>query len=261
MHDKVKNIAVITGASSGLGREFVKLLADDAGIVEIWSVARGKEKLEMLHKEYGGRIRTFALDMSEKKNIELLADNMMQESVNVKVLVNSAGFAKFGSYSEQNISESLSMIDLNISGVTAMCLACIPMMSKGSMIINIASQASFQPLPYMNIYSATKAFVRNYSRALNVELKEKGISVTAVCPGWMDTAFFERAETGAAKAPNRFVNITAPYKVAEKALSDAKKGKDISVYGTYTKFAHAAAKLLPQKVMMKMWMYQQRIKN
>ena len=124
-------------------------------------------------------------------------------------------------------------------------------------MLNTASQAAFQPLPFQNLYSSTKAFVRNYSRALNVELKVKGITVTAVCPGWMDTALFDRAKIGAERATRRFVGMVTPDKVAQKALTDAKKGRDISVYSLYVKTAHLVAKLLPQRMMMKIWLKQQ----
>lgn len=151
------------------------------------------------------------------------------------------------------------MIDLNVSGVVAMGLVCIPYMKRGSHILNVASQASFQPLPYMNLYAATKAFVRNYSRALNVELRTKGIRVTAICPGWMKTNLFVRANIGAKKTIKNFTGITSPDKVAKKALWDAHRGKDISTYGVIVKFGHLFGKLLPQKMMMKMWLRQQKL--
>lgn len=155
------------------------------------------------------------------------------------------------------MDESINMIDLNVSGLVAMGLICIPHMKRGSHIINIASQASFQPLPYLNIYSATKAFVRNYTRALNVELKDKGIVATAVCPGWMKTGLFDRALIGAKKAPKNFKGMVTPDLVAKKAMMDADKGKDLSVYSLYVKTGHLVAKILPQKAMMKVWGIQQ----
>ena len=133
-------------------------------------------------------------------------------------------------------------------------------MDRDSHIINIASQASFFPLPYQNIYSSTKAFVRHYTRALNVELKERGITATAVCPGWMKTGLFDRGIIGAKKGTNRFSGMVTPDVVAKKALNDAMRGKDISVYGLYVKSTHLLSKLLPQRMMMKVWLGQQKIK-
>lgn len=185
----------------------------------------------------------------------------LKNNAEVKYLVNNAGFAKFCSYDDISIDESLNMIDLNISALVALGLTCIPYMQNGSYIINIASQASFFPLPYQNIYSSTKAFVRNYTRALNVELKEKGIHAVAVCPGWMKTGLFERGVIGAKKGTNNFFGMVTPDVVAAKALKDAERGKDISVYGLYVKSTHLLSKLMPQRMMMKVWLGQQKIKK
>lgn len=254
-----KSIAIITGASSGFGKEFVRLLAKEHTIDEIWAVARDKKKLQRLNSEFKKRLKTFSVDLSDRQELERFAALIQDADVTIRYLVNNAGYGKFGSYKNLSIDESVNMIDLNISAVVQMGLVCIPYMKKGSHIINVASQASFQPLPYLNIYSATKAFVRNYSRALHVELREQGITVTAVCPGWMRTAFFDRAEIGAAKSVKKFVGMTTPDKVAARALADARKGKDISVYGVFVRCAHLAAKFLPQRVMMEFWLRQQKI--
>lgn len=254
-----KQIAVVTGANGGLGKEFVKLLANKPDIDEIWGIARNQEKLDALAEEFGSKIRTFSMDLSDRKNVTVLTDELTNE-ITVKYLVNNAGFAKFCSYDDISIYESLNMIDLNISAVVAVGLVCIPHMKAGSHIINIASQASFFPLPYQNIYSSTKAFVRNYTRALNVELKEAGISATAVCPGWMDTGLFARGVIGAEKGTKNFSGMVKPDVVAAKALKDAEKCRDISVYGLYVKFTHLLSKLMPQKLMMKVWLGQQGIR-
>lgn len=254
-----KKIAIITGASSGLGREFVKILIKDNNIDEIWAIARTKAKLDILKKNYGRKIKVFSMDLSNTKEIINFSSILENIKPNILYLINNAGYAKFCSYKELNIIDSINMIDLNISSVVAMGLVSIPYMEKGSHLINIASQASFQPLPYQNIYSSTKAFVRNYSRALNVELNEQKISVTVVCPGWMKTNLFNRAKIGAKKEVNNFIGMISPHKVALKAIQDAKKRKDISVCGLYVKFSHLASKLFPQRLMMKLWLYQQKL--
>lgn len=256
----IKNIAIVTGASGGLGREFVKLLVSDNNIDEIWVIARNEEKLQRLVNEYGNKVKTYSMDLSDIKRIKEFQKVISDAGVNIACLINNAGFAKFCSYGDITIDESVNMIDLNISGVIAMGLVCIPFMDRGSHIINIASQASFQPLPYQNIYSSTKSFIRNYTRALNVELKEKGIIATAVCPGWIKTGLFDRGIINARKATTHFVGMVTPDVVVKKAIRDAYKGKDISVYGLYVKMCHLIAKILPQKAMMKIWLMQQRIK-
>lgn len=254
-----KNIAVITGASSGIGKEFAKLLCEKNNIDEIWAISRNKDKLEALENELGEKVRIFSVDLSDNEKLSVLEKALNEEQPRISYLINSAGYARFCSYSDLNITDSLNMINLNVGGVVAMGLMCIPYMDKGSKILNIASQSAFQPLPYLNIYSATKAFVRNYSRALNVELKERGIGVTAVCPGWMKTDLINNAKIGAEKTTNNFFGIVAPDKVARKALRDTERGKDISVYSIYVKTAHLIAKILPQKIMMKLWLWQQRM--
>lgn len=251
------NIAIVTGASSGFGKEFVKLFYSRRDIDEIWALARNKEKLQALKKEFRGKVKAFSIDLSNLSAIEKFGKELEKSDVNIKYLVNSAGFDKFGSYKDLSLEESVNMIDLNVSGVIAMGLVCLPYMKRGSHILNIASQASFQPLPYMNLYAATKAFLRNYSRALNVELHGKGVKVTAVCPGWMKTNLFARANIGAKKTIKNFAGITSPDKVARKALHDADKGKDISIYGIMVKCGHLFGKVLPQKTMMKIWLIQQ----
>lgn len=255
-----KSIAIVTGANGGLGKEFVKLLLKE-DVQEIWAIARNSEKLQALSNEFGEKIRTFSMDLSDRNNFEKIKNELSNQDVSIKYLVNNAGFAKFCSYNDISVEESLNMIDLNINAVVALGLICIPYMEKDSHIINIASQASFFPLPYQNIYSSTKAFVRNYTRALNVELKASGIKAIAVCPGWMKTDLFDRAVIGADKGTNNFFGgIVEPSVVAKKAMKDAKKGKDISVYGLYVKSTHLLSKIMPQKMMMKVWLSQQKIK-
>ena len=251
----MKNIAIITGASSGFGKEFVKLLIKDETLDEIHVLARREERLEELKNEYGEKIKPYVIDLSVREQIKQFGEYI--KGNNIKILINNAGFAKFCSYDDISIDESLNMIDLNVSGLVAMGLVCIPYMDKGAHIINIASQAAFQPVPYQNIYSATKSFVKNYSQALNVELKEKGITVTAVCPGWMKTELYDRACIGAKKASRNFMCMASPDAVAKKALKDAYKGKDISIYGIFVNFCHILAKFLPEKIIMKLWLLEQ----
>ena len=255
-----KNIVIVTGASSGLGKEFIRLLNNDVNIDEIYALARNKDRLENLIKEFGEKIKTYIIDLSNIEEIKNFGSYLEELGVNVKILINSAGFAKFCSYDDISIEESVNMIDLNISGLVSMGLVCIPYMGKDSHIINIASQAAFQPVPYMNIYSATKSFVKNYSQALNIELKKRGITVTVACPGWMKTNLFERGNIGAEKSPKYFYGITNPDIVAKKVLKDAYKRKDISIYGSFVNICVFFAKYLPEKIIMKIWLFMQRIK-
>ena len=151
------------------------------------------------------------------------------------------------------------MIDLNCKAVVSACATALPFMSDGSKIINVASCAAFQPIPYINVYAATKAFVLSYSRALNVELKYRKISVTAVCPYWVKTEFFDRAINSEEKTV--VINYEVMYdavKVVKKAIRDAYKNKDMSVYGKINNFQKLGAKILPHKTVMKIWMRRQK---
>ncbi len=251
----IKNIAIITGASSGLGREFVKLISKSKNIDEIWALSRNKKKLSRLKIQFGKKIKIFPIDLSDINAINKFSQNL--SNVNIKILINNAGYAKFCSYNDISIYESANMINLNCSAVVAMCVICIPHMKNKSHIINISSQAAFQPLPYQNIYSSTKAFVKNYSIALNKELKEKGIVSTAVCPGWIKTNLYIRAKIGAKKATNKFAGIVSPNKVAKKALKDAFKNKDISVYGIHVKTEILLSKIMPHNFVIWAWLKQQ----
>jgi len=254
----MKKTAIVTGASSGLGIEFVKILTEKNEVDEIWIIARNADALQKLVKNYGSKLKPIPMDLTDRNNIGIIADKINNDNANIIYLINNAGFGRFGSYDDISTNEALNMIDLNAGCVVALCQTCIPHMSSGGHIINIASQASFQPLPYLNVYAATKAFVRNYSRALNVELKDKNISATAVCPGWMRTAFIDRCKTGAKKSVWNFTKMASPDVVARKAIRDAECGKDMSVYSAYVKLLHIAAKILPQRMAMRIWLRQQK---
>lgn len=256
----MKSIAIVTGAGGGFGKELVKLIQNEDGVDEIWSIARKRETLEALAEELGEKIRPIPMDLSERASFKALEELLRTEEVTVKYLVNNAGFAKFGSYADVPPEVALNMIDLNVGAVVALSQMAIPYMSKGSRILNISSQASFFPLPYMNTYASTKAFVTHYTRALNVELREKGITATTVCPGWMSTDLFGRAEVGAKKGVSNFFGITTPDVVAARAMRDAKRGRSVSTYGLYVKSTHLLSKLLPRSLTMKIWLRQQKIK-
>ena len=152
------------------------------------------------------------------------------------------------------------MMDLNCGAVLAMCQHSIPYMEKGAKIINIASVAAMQPIPYINVYGATKAFVLSFSRALNRELKKDGISVMAVCPFWTKTDFFERAvDEEKEKIVKKYIAMYTPQQIVNRAWQDLKKGKDVSMYGFKARGQALLVKLLPHKIVMSVWMKQQEL--
>jgi Short-chain dehydrogenases of various substrate specificities len=244
-----KRIAIITGASGGIGKEFTKLMLQEE-LDEIWAIARKQERLADLKKELGDRIVTVSKDLSKREELFSIKEMLEDQKPIVVYLVNNAGIAKMGSYEDFNAEEIADTISINCSALAVLCTVCIPYMRKGSRILNISSASSFQPLPYLNLYAAAKAFERTYSRALNIELKGTGITATAVCPSWVDTNLLMKECNG---KKIKFPGLVSPDRVALTALKDAKRGKDISVCTLYVKFVHVFVKLLPQKITMDTW--------
>lgn len=247
----MKKIAIVTGASGGIGQEFVRELARES-LDEIWAVGRNRQRLLALKDSYGENIIPITMDLTKSEDLHSFHDLLEKEAPSVLWLVNNAGMARMAPSTDFSFSETEQTIDLNCKAPAVLVHFCIPFMKKGAKILNISSASAFQPVPYLNLYAATKAFARSYSRALNVELKPYGITVTAVCPGWVDTELLAREING---EKVRFPGIVSPEKVVGKALKDAREGRDMSVCSLYVKCQHLNVKLLPQKLTMKLWLY------
>lgn len=246
----MKKIALVTGATGGLGREFVKQILNEE-IDEVWAIARNEQKLSDLRKEHGEKVLPMPVDLSDIQGIEQISDRLKEEKPKVTYLINNAGLAKMGKYNDFSIGEIDKTINVNCKAPVMLAHICIPYMDKGSRILNISSASAFQPNPYINLYAASKAFERSYSRALNVELKGTGITCTAVCPGWIDTELLQKEING---KKVRFPGLVTPDRVAGQAMKDAKRGRDMSVCSLYVKCQHVNVKLLPQRWVMKLWM-------
>ena len=257
-----KKIAIITGASSGMGREFAVQIAAEGGLEELWVVARRADRLEALKAELeaapqvGGLVvRPMTMDLTSQDSVEQMKAVLAQEKPDVKILVNASGFGKYGTYKDLTDQEITQMIDLNCKSVVKMTYAVLPYMQAGGRVLILGSASAFQPLPEFNMYASTKAFVVHFSRALNVELKSRGITVTCVCPGYVRTEFFQVAQqTANPTTCQNFTPMYEPEDVIRKALKDSKKGKDLSVLGMNTKFKRWSGKLLPAKLVMAVWM-------
>lgn len=247
------NIAVITGASSGLGYEFAKQINSN-GYDEIWLIARRKDRMEQLSAELKTKSRTFSLDLTDDENIARYKSLLEEEKPTVSLLVNSSGFGKFGRYDDVSLEDADSMIKLNITALVKLTELSLPYMKEGGEIIEIASCAAFQPLPFMNIYAATKAFVLSYSNALRAELKDRKINVLAVTPSWIKTEFIGIAkETKSPDSVNNFMFMATPEAVVKKALRDSKRRKAISIYGGFTKLQRFMTKLYPTSFSIAFW--------
>lgn len=246
-------IAIVTGASSGIGREFVRQLEHFyKELDEIWVIARREDRLQELKKEAKSYIRVFKGDMTEDFVYKQIRNRLENQCPSVRMLVNAAGFGKYGTVAdiaEEDRDLQLKMIDLNCRGLTEMVTICLPYMSEGSRIINLASAAAFCPQSGFAVYAASKSYVLSFSRALHKELKDREIYVTAVCPGPVQTEFFE--QSGFSDSFMKENVMVHAKEVVTQALIDSREKKDISIYGTLMKGAEVAAKVLPHKVVMK----------
>ena len=255
----MKNIAIVTGASSGIGKEFFHSLEHKKEeLDEIWVVARNEEKLKALSSSVP--VRVFALDLSQKQATDELSRVFSEEQPSIRYLIAASGFGRFCALSEDDPAVLQNMVDLNCRSIVGLTAAAFPYMAKGGLIMLIASLAALQPVPYLTTYGATKAFVLSYGRALNKELQaEKGARCLCVCPFWTKTAFFDRAETEK-KVVKKYIALYEPQQIVQKAWKDAKRKKrDVSIYGGKAKFQALLVKILPHRLVMRVWMKQQKL--
>ena len=256
----MKKIAVITGASSGMGRRFAETVDSFGRFDEVWVIARHQKALEELRDQVPYPIRPLALDLTDRGSFQTYADALAEEPVEVGLLVNASGFGKFRAVMDTPLEVNLNMVDLNCKAVMALCQLTVPYMPSGSQIINIASVAAFQPIPYINVYGATKALVLHYSRALNRELKKQGVHVMAVCPFWTKTEFFDRAVASDEKPiVKKYIAMYKPEEIVAQAWKDAKKGKDMSKCGFKARMQALGVKILPHSMVMDTWLRQQEL--
>lgn len=252
-------IAVVTGASSGMGREFVLQLPAWEQFDELWVIARRTERLEELKDLVPFPVRPISLDLTLPESLQHYADLLEAAKPEVSLLANISGFGKFGRYDEIPLSDSLKMIDLNCKAMVAMTELTLPYMKRGAHILQLDSLSAFQSVPYLNVYASTKAFVLSYTRGLAQELKPRGIRVMAVNPGWVKTEFFDHANQTSSTAVTYFNHIYEPGEVMATALKDLYKSKkDVSIHGLPVRNQVRLVKFLPHRLVMKIWMKQQK---
>lgn len=253
------DIAIITGASSGMGRELVVQLTQQEHFDEIWVIARRAELLESLKEEISVPVRPIQMDLTAKDSLDRYRDLLEFARPNVRFLANCSGYGRFGTYERIPVEDSLNIIDLNVRALVGITEMTIPYMKEGARIVQWDSLSAFQPVPLLNVYAASKSFILSYTRALRVELQNSGIQVMAVCPYWVDTAFFARANETDPTAVTQFEVMYQPADVVAKALKDLERGrKDVSVYGGRAKFQRLMVKLLPHNLVMKIWLKRQK---
>lgn len=254
------NIAIVTGASSGMGKEFVLQLSDYVKVDEIWTIARRQDALEELNNLCPIPVRAISLDLCKEESFHAFAQMLDKTQPEIKLLVNAAGFGKFGASLKIPMEEELRMIDLNCKALVAMTRICLPYMRKGSHVLQLDSLSAFQPVPYITTYGATKAFVLSYTRALNQELKSMGIRMMAMNPGWVKTEFFNHAlQTNQDCEVQYFNRLYEAKDVVKTGLKDLyKTKKDYSVHGLPVRNQVRLVKLLPHSLVMKVWQNQQK---
>ena len=242
------NIIMITGASSGMGLEFA-LQLDNVfdSIDEIWLIARRKEEMLKVAECMEHTTRILDMDVTNEAHMKRLAHLLQEEKPVIRMLVNCAGYGVMGGFTKLNRKEELGMIDVNCKALTDMTYLCIPYMRKNSRIIQLASSAAFMPQPYFAVYAASKSYVYSFSRALSEELRSRRIYVTAVCPGPVDTPFFDIAEKDGKTLSIKKLTLASPEKVVERAIADSSHKKKISVYNPYIRAFHVLAKIVPHQ--------------
>ena len=252
-------IAIVTGASSGMGREFVLQLSNYVQVDEIWAIARREQALESLKAECSVPVRPISLDLCKEESFAALAFLLEQAKPDVKLLVNAAGFGKFGAYHQIPLEEDCRMIDLNCKALVAVTRIVLPHMAAGSHVLQLDSLSAFQPVPFITTYGATKAFVLSYSRAMNRELKIKGVRMMAMNPGWVKTEFFNHALQTNGNAVQFYDRLWEARDVVATGLKDLyRTKKDYSIHGLPVRMQVRLVKLLPHSIVMNTWLSQQK---
>lgn len=244
--------AVITGASAGLGQEFARQIQSVfPEIQEYWLIARRADRLTSLAETLPGvTVKVLSLDLTGPDYISALSAELERDKPEISLLIGCAGCGYLGDFAESPLDEQLRMLDLNVRALTAVTRLVLPYMPDGGRIVNISSIASFVPNPRMTIYSATKSFVSAFSRGLHEELKPRHISVTAVCPGPMDTEFIQ---LGRIKGNSKTFDVLPycdPQKVVRGALLAAKKGRAVYTPKAFYKLYRVLSGLIPHAILV-----------
>ncbi len=250
-------LAVITGASSGIGREFARQLRERGDADAFWLVARRRDSMETLANELDCPARIITADLATDEGVDTLVRMVNEEKPEVHYLINAAGFGTFGGCDEVSDTQVSRMIDLNVKALVRITHAFVPYMIRGGHIIEMGSASAFTPLPYFNVYASGKAFVHHYTKALWHELRPLGISATCFAPGWVDTGFIGVAaaeEDVTAPKPSSYKPLLKVERVVRGALRAARRKKKLYVTNWFTKMQHILFKILPDGILTRVWM-------
>lgn len=249
-----KRVGVITGASSGLGREFARQLDRMQVVDELWLVARNEEALAETAAHLDTPARCIPVDLTDEDDLAHVRDALSSERPRVTYLVNAAGFGKFGDWRTVSEADANAMIDLNCRALVDMTRMTLPFMPRGGRIIQVASASAFVPLPHMNVYAATKAFVLRYTRALRWELHGTGITATALCPTWVRTGFEQVARSSeGGRDVNHLIGEQTPEVVVRRALRANKAHLAVSCASAQAAALRLVGKVVPSCITMAAW--------
>lgn len=249
------SFALITGASKGIGKAIALQLA--ARKKDLLVVARSEAQLQQLcaevSKAYGITAHYLCLDLSQPQSAARVFDWCRQNNYEVDTLVNNAGYGLSGAFDTYSINDHLNMMQLNMNVLIELTYYFLPALKKQpkAYILNIASSAAYQAVPFMSLYAATKSFVLQFSRGLQLELAKTNVSVTCISPGATDTAFVDRARIGAKGLELARKFNMQPDEVARVAVDAMYKGKTEVIVGFLNKLGAALAWLLPKKTIEK----------
>lgn len=242
-------IAIVSGASSGIGAEFSKLI-DNYSLDEIWLIARNEDNLKRISQSLKTKTRLLPLDLTKSEVYDTISKLLAEIKPEIKYLICSAGVGYNGCFDDLNENEINQMISLNCTSLTLLNKIALKYMNKEARIINVSSGAAFTPQPYFSVYSASKAYVNSFSRSLGYELRKKGIYVTVVCPGPVSTPFFSSLKN-VKEYKKKF--LISPKKVAIGALNASKKRKKLYTPTASMKTVHLIAKILPTSLILKFY--------
>lgn len=247
-----KNIIVITGASSGIGLEFARQIDPYFhGIDEIWLIARSRDRLTETARGMCHKTRILAMDITKEAQLERLEDTLSEHDALIRMLINCAGYGLMGDFTNQDLECELGMVRLNCEALTHITHRCLPFMKRGSRIIQLSSSAAFLPQPGFAVYAATKSYVLSFSRALGEELRDYGIWVTSVCPGPVDTPFFDIAERTGTTLSIKKYTMVKPDRVVAQALRDSYLKRPLSVCSLPIQAFGVLSKYMPHQILIR----------
>lgn len=251
MENTKERFALVTGGTSGIGYELVKLLADDGYNLVI--VARTEDDLQRVAKEiaekYDVQVKTIAKDLFERDNAFALYNEIVSQNIQIDILINDAGHGNYGEFIDTDIKKELSIIDLNIASLVVLTkLFLKDMVSRGDgKILNVSSIASKVPGPWQSVYHGTKAFVQSFTEAVRSEVKDSGVTITALLPGATDTDFFRKANMTESKIVQEGKLYPAE-DVAKDGYKALMSGDDMVVSGFMNKVQVAMANVTPDSM-------------